>query len=252
MIKVTFDSNVWEQTVDESKRNGLSAYTSIYNHILNKKIEPYFFEGIVTLENIQKNLRKDFIANFKPTISIQVGDEPPRVTAGTATPELSEYLNTTIPKALNIGFKFIKTPRIGGLGIDPLSEHAAKDEKYILSERLNRTFDFLRFIESQGVGKGKLDTSISTSGGTGIIEKTRNDTLLTEKQYAKNVAEWVDGDALAAHYGYGIDYFCTNDRASGAGLNSVFHPSNLNQIKQKYTIEVVTPDELLSIIQASL
>lgn len=252
MIKVTFDSNIWEQVVDESKRNNLNTYALIYKQILNEEIEPYFFEGIVTLENIQKDLRKDFIANFKPTISIQVSDETPMVTSGTLPPELSDYLKATIPKALNIGFKFIRTPRIGGLGIDSLSEHAAKDGKYTLAERLNRTFDFLRFIENRGLGKGRLDTSISTSNGIGIIEKTRNDTFLTNKQYAKNVAEWVDGDALAAHHGYGIDYFCTNDRAKGAGLNSVFHPSNLNQIKQKYNIKVVTPDELSAIIQASV
>lgn len=248
MITVTFDSNVWEQIVDESKRNDSSTYTAIYNHILNNEIEPYFFEGIVIQENIPKNQRKEFIKNFKPTISIQIGDEPPRVSEGTRAPELSDYLKETIPKALEMGFKFIRTPRIGWLGIDPSAEYAAKDLMYSLDDRLERTFEIGEFIESRGAGKAKLDSSIATNNGASLVQKTQNDTNLSNKQYSQNVAEWVDGDALAAHYGYGIDYFCTNDRASGAGSNSVFHTSNLNQIKQKYGIKVVAPDELLSII----
>ena len=248
MITVTFDSNVWEQVVDESKRNDSGTYTAIYNYILNNEIEPYFFEGIVTLENIQKNQRKEFIKDFNPTISTQIGNEPPRVKKGTSPPELSVYLGGTIPKALNIGFKFISTPRVGMLGIDPSAEYAAKDVRYSLEDRLKRTFEAAEFIESLGAGKAKLDNSIAKNYGMGMVQKTQNDTNLSDKQYSKNVAEWVDGDALAAHYGYGIDYFCTNDSASGAGQSSVFHPSNLNQLKQKYGIKVLTPNELLSVI----
>lgn len=249
MISVTFDSNVWEQVVDESKRNDSDTYTAIYNHILTNKIEPYFFEGIVTLENIPKDQRKEYIKNFKPSISIQIGNESQIISEGTPAPELSDYLKKTIPQALKMGFKFIRTPRIAGHGIDPSAEYAAKDMRYSLDDRLKRTCEILRFIESQGVGKAKLDKSIASNKGAGMAQKTQNDSSLNNKQYSKNVAEWVDGDALAAHYGYGINYFCTNDRASGAGSNSVFHTSNLDQIKQKYDITVVTPNELLSIIQ---
>lgn len=60
--------------------------------------------------------------------------------------------------------------------------------------------------------------------------------------------EWVDGDAIAAHYGFGIDYFCTNDQAKGAGTASVFHPDNLNRLSEQYGIKVVSPSQLLEII----
>jgi len=252
MISVTFDSNVWEQVVDKVKRNGSSTYTMIYTHIVNKDIKPYFFEGLATLESIQKKDRKNFIKNYRPTISIQVGDEEPIVKEGTPNPELSNYLKEIIPEALNIGFKFIRTPRIAGFGIAPSSEHAATDENYPLGERLDRTFSILRFIEGKGSGKAQLDNSIFANEGGGIVEKTKNDINISDKKYAKSIAEWVDGDALAAHYGYGIDYFCTNDQARGAGSNSVFHSSNLEVLKENYGVKVITPDELLSIIQSNV
>lgn len=249
MISVTFDSNVWENVVDDSKRIDSPTYSKIYNLITQKKIEPYFFEGILTLETIKKEERKEFIRNFKPAISIQIDDEDPIVSEGTAPPELSEYLKGLLPKAIAIGFKFIRTPRIGSHGIDPKSEYAAQDTKFPLNERLERTFEFARFVESLGAGKGKLNSNISQNIGIGISEKTKNDANLTDKQFAKNIAEWVDGDALAAHYGYGIDYFCTNDNASGAGSTSVFSAKNLEKLATKYGVKVVSPAHLISHIE---
>jgi hypothetical protein len=248
MVSVTFDSNVWESIVDDTKRNDSPAYPKIYDLIKNDEITPYFFEGIVSLETIQKENRKGYIGGFKATISIQVGDEEPIVSEGTPPPELSEYLKVNIPKAISMGFKFIRNPRIGGHGIDASADCAAKDIKFPLDERLQRTFEVTRFIENLGAGKGKLDNDIEQNQGGGMVDKTKNETNLTNKQFAKNIAEWVDGDAIAAHYGYGIDYFCTNDRARGAGVNSIFSAANVNQVRQKYGIKVVSPDELLNFI----
>lgn len=245
MISVTFDSNVWESIVDDSKRITPSSFSEIYELIIQKKISPFFYDGIVSLETIKKDERKHFIGSFKASISMQVGNEQPSVSEGTAPPELSDYLKENLPKAFNMGFKFLRAPRIGSHGVSPESEHAAKDTKFPLEERLNRTFEVMRFIEGLGAGKGKLDADISANPGIGLPEKVKNDTALTNKMFAKNIAEWVDGDALAAHYGFGIDYFCTNDKAAGAGSISVFSDENLKKITAKYGIRVVSPDDLV-------
>lgn len=248
MASVTFDSNVWESIVDDSKRNRSPAFSKIYDLILQKVIDPYFFEGIVTLETIPKEDRKQHIAEFRPAISIQIGDAKPKVSEGTPPPQLTEYLKFNLPKAIGMGFKFIKTPRIGSHGVSPSEDCVAKDINFPLDQRLQRTFEVCRFIESLGAGKAKLDSEIDNNLGNGMAEKIKNDTTLTNKKFAKSIAEWVDGDALAAHYGYGIDYFCTNDKASGAGPNSVFSKNNLNQLTQKFGIVVVSPDELIDIV----
>jgi hypothetical protein len=61
----------------------------------------------------------------------------------------------------------------------------------------------------------------------------------------------MDGDALAATYGYGFEYFCTNDKGAGAGTSSILHPSNRTLYAQKYNVKIVTPEELIAILTAA-
>lgn len=251
MISVTFDSNVWEKIVDESKRSTDSICESIFTKIKDKNIKPFFFEGLAVLENIPKRDRKKFIGDYKATTSFQIDDEEPHITEGSQNPELSDYLQENIPKALELGFKFIHNPRIGAPSLNLPEQYKAADEKYSLSERLERTFECSRFIESLGAGKAKLHNRLDGDGNRGAIKQTKEDHSLSDKQYAKDIGEWVDGDSLAAHYGFGIDYFCTNDQARGAGMASVFHPNNLNKLDEKYGIRVVSPAELLAIIDST-
>ncbi len=247
---VTFDSNVWENIVDESKRAGVDEYEKIYELIKDKSILPFLFEGMATIESIPKKERKDFMSNFKATMSFQVEDEEPRLIKGTQHPGLTEYLKEYLPKALNLGFKFIKHPRIGAVGLDIDAKYFAEDTKFSLEERINRFFKCVKFIEQLGSGKARLQSRLDDDSTKGIVKQSKNDTGLSENQYGKDVGEWVDGDALAAHYGYGIDYFCTNDQAKGAGTASIFSPNNLTQLKTKYGINVVSPSDLLLLITA--
>ena len=128
-LTVTFDSNVWENIIDEKKRINNSLYNTLYKSIVDKKIIPFFFEGIVTTETILKKDRKDYFENYKATTSFQIENEKPIITEGTKSPKLTSYLQENIPKALNLGFKFIKFPRIGGISLNI-------DEKYILEDKM--------------------------------------------------------------------------------------------------------------------
>ena len=80
---------------------------------------------------------------------------------------------------------------------------------------------------------------------------------LKEREYSKGAfnaafAEVADGDALIAHYGYGISYFCTNDRAAKAGGQSVFSQSNRSLLRERLGIRIVCPAELANIIEGAL
>jgi len=245
---VTFDSNVWENIVDENKRVNNTIYNILYKSIVKKEVTPFFFEGIVTTETIPKKYRKDYFKNYKATISFQINNEKPTIRKGTKAPELTPYLKDNIPKALNLGFKFIKFPRIGGIGIKIDEKYIAKDKNYSLKERLERSFEFAKYVETLGAGKKQLENKLDGNSDKGIINQTKNDNNTNQKQYAKGIAEWVDADVLSAHYGYGIDYFCTNDKASGAGESSIFSEKNLNKIKKKYNLKIVTPSELINLV----
>lgn len=248
-LTVTFDSNVWENIVDESKRNNKQVYKDIYNLITQKKIIPYFFEGIATTETILKTDRKDYFKNYRTTITFQVKGEKASVSEGIKAPKLTHYLKKNIPKALKIGFKFIKLPRSGSISLNIDEKYIAVDKNYSLKDRLDRSFKCARYIEILGAGKKQLENKLDGSSNKGIINQTKNDLSTNRKQYAKGIAEWVDGDALSAHYGYDIDYFCTNDTAVGAGTSSVFSKNNLQKIKNKFNINIVSASELIEILE---
>ncbi len=242
---VTFDSNVWEIIVDEDKRNNSDQiYTKLYELIKNGLITPYFFEGLATMETIKKTDRKERYANYKSGFSMSVDGEEITSHAGSGGLEISDYLNRVVPQALELGFRFTKLPRIGAPGLNIPEKYWAPDVKYTMRERLDRSFECAQFIESLGAGKGKLMNKLNSTTG-GLVQRTKNDKSLTGNQYSKAVGEWVDGDALAANYGYGIDFFCTNDKASSAGSSSIFHATNLQQVEQRYPVNVVSPEELL-------
>ncbi len=246
---VTFDSNAWEIIVDESKRkrnNSEPIYTKIYELINNGLIQPYFFAGLATMESIEKKDRKAHYANYKAGFSMSVDGEEVSSHNGSGGPVISEYLNRVVPQALELGFRFTHLPRIGAPKLDIPERYRAPDEKYSMKERQERSFKCARYIEclEAHVGKGKLMNELGASNG-GLVQATRNNNSVTDNKYSKAIAEWADGDALAANYGYGIDYFCTNDRASGAGSSSIFHSTNLLQLEQRFPVNVVSPEELI-------
>jgi len=61
---------------------------------------------------------------------------------------------------------------------------------------------------------------------------------------ADAVAEWADGDALAAHYGHAHDAFCSLDRGRQAGSRSILHLSRRSWLAREFGIRVDSPIEL--------
>jgi hypothetical protein len=58
------------------------------------------------------------------------------------------------------------------------------------------------------------------------------------------VAEWADGDAIAAHVAYGIDVFCSDDRGQSAGAPSIFDEANRAWLQQTYGLRILSVQEL--------
>lgn len=250
-ISVTFDSNIWEIVVDEEKRNQSDKiFQRIYELILEGRISPFFFEGLATMETVKKSDRKSHMAEYKAGFEMSVDGQIYAKSSGSGAPEVSDYLKNMAPKALGLGFRFTHLPRIGAPMLKIPDKYWAPDEKYSMGERQERSFECAGFIESLGSGKAALMNELDPGNG-GIVQRTAIDQALTDKKYAKFFAEWVDGDALAASYGYGIDHFCTNDTGSGAGTVSIFHPTNLAKLEEKYPVNVISPSELVAKVEAA-
>ena len=98
---------------------------------------------------MKKSERKAYIANFKGAYSIAIDGEEISSSKGSKSPELTEYLASIIPKALELGFRFTKLPRVGASAPEVDEKYFAPDVKHDLGDRLERSFMCLRLIESQ-------------------------------------------------------------------------------------------------------
>ena len=125
-----------------------------------------------------------------------------------------------------INFGTVRSPEI------PADMLAVVESTETYWEYANRSGDCSESIAKMGCGRHDYDN----------IKKTK--LKISDKQYANAIAEWADGEALSAHYAFGCDVFCTNDRGSNAGKESIFHPNNLPRLKEHFKIVVLSPDEL--------
>ncbi|EJM26375.1 hypothetical protein [Pseudomonas sp. GM25] len=243
---VVFDSNVWELIVDDAKRADAktpAAVRTLYTLINDKVITSFIFEGIANFEAIPRKGRKAFVRDYKATISMSEGDQAAKKINGTPAAEISEQLEATIEKAASLDFSFIHLPRIAAPRHQIVNKYKAP-EALDLETRLERSFRCARDIESMGCGMQVLKDML-LSPENGLLPALQDDPI-AEKKFSEGVAEWMDGDALAATYGYGHEYFCTYDQGKNAGQSSILHPKNRATYMQKYGVKIVTPEELIA------
>ena len=258
MLKVTFDSNVWRLVASPASfpnEKEITSFNAINAAVRAGKIQATLAETVFTLEAIQKNGRQAFFAGYKPKIettesiwgsnevglSISIGPDT------NAHPGNSHYLSKHWADAEPLGFKLLHCPRIAG-AVNP----DMKQEWFIPSSNgsANRFGQCGREIEANGAGLAHLKaigTSYAAMGQpwhSGIAASPSSE----EQSIAKAVAEWADGDAVAAHFAYGNDYLCTRDIAKSAGSRSVFSPANRLWLEQKYGVRFVSPAQLAVMI----
>lgn len=264
-ISVTFDSNVWELIVDIIKLNNhtdVLALKKIKEAIESKKILPYISDVVVTLEAIRKSDRANYIkkitTTMKQTQSVMGTQQDGYtliyrkiniVTNFDHHPGLHEYLSIALNEALKLGFQFINVPRIAWIRLD---ENIYKPQDILKQkEILTRTFHAARVFEREGLGIAhvlKMGEKVLqqrpnlAQQGIGAIRAFSYSDDLTKIPSA--VAEWADGDAMAAHYGHNHDVFCTLDRGRNAGQYSVLHENRRIFLKSKFGIQILTPNEL--------
>jgi hypothetical protein len=65
-----------------------------------------------------------------------------------------------------------------------------------------------------------------------------------ELEIANAIAEWADGDTVAAHIAFQIDYLCTGDEAKNR--NSIFDPIQRAWLTATYGVRFLTISDLAS------
>ena len=91
-------------------------------------------------------------------------------------------------------------------------------------------------LEPQVYDQFKAQFNLAGSGGQPVPDEQK-------KKFGEAIAEWVDGEALSAHYASGNDYFCTDDKAKNAGTASIFHKQNKTRLIEKFGIKIISSCE---------
>lgn len=261
MLLTTFDSNVWRPIADPSrfpKDPQSPAFTCIHDTLRAGKIEGRLSETVFTLEGIARADRKQFLANYQAAIGFTEGANPDgTLTLGisigpdrSAHPGNNPYLTSHLKDALSVGIKLMHCPRLAGVINPDLQEAWFVPAPTSISNFANTFGEVVRKIDAAGVGI----THIKAIGTKYVaMGQTWFDALINAPPaddgiIAKAVAEWADGDSIAAHIAYGNHYFCTRDLAVGSGVNSVFSADNRNWIEVDYGVRFVTPEELAALL----
>jgi hypothetical protein len=263
-LRITFDSNVWRPLVSPTvfpNDPDTGHFQVIYRALQQKAALGYLSDTVFTLEAIKRTFRKTFFGDYRGRVkmstetvqkdvlhtSIVLGPDPSR--SATNSPHLSKHWQD----ALGLGFKLLRCTRIAGIGnSDLLDWYYAPDDRVLIDQRQVRMAQCSRDIETQGWGiKHIKDLGNKYANGGFWLDGIKNAPASADGLIAKAVAEWADGDAVAVHFGYGNDYFCTRDTAKVGGPTSVLSASNRAWLSQKYQIQFVTPEDLAKTLATS-
>ena len=70
------------------------------------------------------------------------------------------------------------------------------------------------------------------------------------ERVAEAVREWADGDSVAAHYGFGIDLFCSADCGKNVTGPSVLDGDHRKWLREGFGVQFVTLAELVTRVAA--
>lgn len=251
---ITLDSNVWEKMVCPDDALNTDPKFPIYkelNQFIGKEgLDFVISETVFSLEAIGRKERKKFFSGYTPKIDMADNNEESQQSSISIAigpnddlfPDLSAQLLRKANIAFELGIKVLQLPRIAIPSPNVIHSH-----RYPATlAHIEATFSAAEFIEDQlNCGYSWLTKLFDKHNLPDIFLSVYELPSYEENNVSKAIAEWADGDSIAAHIGYGGRYFCTNDKASNAGSGSVMHPKNIEILHKKFCLNVVSPEDLL-------
>jgi hypothetical protein len=242
-MRVTFDTNVWEHLVRPYEHPNSPEHASlqaVHEAIRSGRISGFMSETFATVEAVKRRARFEYIEARPSPIHVESEAGSDGTIHGqikiAANPEdhpgLHPKQRSLLAEALALGFKVLPSSRLGTLRPPELQ----RAEVYIaLTEEQNANVwplvDYINevttAIEARGVGMAPLIAiaqriqrrlGMTDPAWYGGLDQANE---AERREIVAAFSEWADGDSIALHVGYGLDVFCTNDRAQTA-RSSVF------------------------------
>jgi hypothetical protein len=265
-MRIAFDTNALNDLIPPatSQRGASGAVTGnkVRCAIEARRIQGFFCETLVTLEGIQKKDRSDVLGSTRlqskttstdqRTITISIGVLQNRKPLD---PEFTEKVRA----AQALGLRALRAPaRMGWIRIkDEHGTFFAPDKSTTeLLGRMDKVNEMATAIATRGLGQTiAVGLGLKFIARDGVSEPTlwfeglrRAKSNRERKQIVKAVAEWADGDSVAAHYGYGIDLFCSEDFGRNVATASILDNDNRVWLSHTFGIRFVTMAQLADMV----
>jgi hypothetical protein len=158
--------------------------------------------------------------------------------------------------AFELGMKLLSVPRIGNIRVDDPdgTRYLAEPDAGELARRLERFHEAATAIEARGLGCAQAqriarEIEAEVGGYHSFIFYLGSPRNPAERnKISRAIAEWADGDSVAAHYGYDIDLFCSEDFGKNASPMSVLNDANRAWLTSAFGIKFVTLGQLADMV----
>ncbi len=260
-LTVTFDTNtLWSVTSPDRAQRATAAEGAVIRKAVREgRIVGFFSETVLTLEGIQRKDRADVLGQTRVVTSAEsTGKNTARLTIAVRhrrkplDPEFSGRVRT----AYELGLRPLRAP--ARMAVSPHLDAA----QYPLYEPPGGIHELVRCMEKvnhlateisiRGVGQAPaVAFGVQLTRNAGVTELElwlqglgRASTPAERKKVSRLVAEWADGDSVAAHYGFGIDLFCSEDFANSRHGGSILDSTHRAWLTERFGIQFVTLREL--------
>ena len=262
MIKVTFDTNTFDKVVRPhvyAKDPEHGSFAKVHEALKDGRAAGFLCDTIVTLEGIKVDDRADvfgstalatnIVQENPETIHINMKAEQP------LRPPIHPKQAERVSAALAMGMKFLGAPRVGMARVEvPNANPYVEESEEQLTARLDRFFKLAKAIEDRGRGSiqaqrlaQRLANASQTMPSPWFKALGAARDVHETREVARAIAEWADGDSIAAHYGYGNQFFCTGDEAR-RGHPSILDAANRAWLSADFGIRFCTLRELAALL----
>ena len=259
-LTVTFDTNTLASVVaPETAQRGTGASGAIVAAAMQAgRIRGFFSETVITLEGIKNVDRADVLGRTRVVSDASsTGKNNVTLTVGIrhVRNPLDPRSSARVRRSLDLGMQPLRTAaRIGGYHLrdencalyepdggilelvrcmDKVNEMTTEIARHSVGQAIAVELG-LRFSQRDGIEKPELFLQ-----GLGRAKNKPE-----RKMVAKAIREWADGDSVAAHYGFGMKMFCSEDFGRRGQGRSVLDDQNRQWLTKSFGIEFVTLSEL--------
>jgi hypothetical protein len=253
---VTFDSNTLDSVVspETAQRENRDAAVTVQAAVKDGRIRGFFSETLYTLEGIVNCERSEILGKTRVKVGassvFSVGSHHERN-------PLNPRALARIQGALDLGMLPLRTAALFPRRYDdrfPLFVPAGGHTELVsCMDKVNAlTLEIMKRGFGQAVARdigvrfGERRVNLAEPElWHQSLDRARG--KKEQKQVAEAVAEWADGDSVGAHYGFGIDLFCSED--FGGSGPSVLDHNNRKWLHEEFGIVFVTLAELAQRVQ---